>query len=310
MRSIRPEATSPALELAVVVPTLNERENIAPLLAGLRKTLDGINHEIIFVDDDSTDGTPERIAEAGRLDRSIRLIRRYGRRGLSSAVTEGALSTTAPIIAVIDADGQHDESLLPQLFAAIARGNADIAVGTRYAVGGSLGDLDRRRSLISRLATRTAAIVTGTRLSDPMSGFFAFRQSSLMTALPRLSGTGFKILLDLLASSREPLRVVELPYRFRARRNGSSKLDSAVALQFLAMLIDKRIGHLLPLRLLMFLSVGALGLAVHLSVLDMLLGPARMGFDSAQVSAVITAMTLNFFLNNAFTYRDRRLRGA
>lgn len=302
-------ATSPVLQLAVVVPTLNERENIAPLLDGLGRALDGISHEIIFVDDGSTDGTPEQVVEIGRTDRTIRLIRRYGRRGLSSAVTEGALSTTAPIIAVIDADGQHDESMLPRLISAVASGAADVAVGTRYAAGGSLGELGRSRSLISRLATKAATMVTGTRLSDPMSGFFAIRQSSIMSSLPRLSGTGFKILLDLLASNQEPLRVVELPYRFRARNAGTSKLDSAVALQFLAMLVDKRIGHMLPLRLIMFLSVGTLGLIIHLCALDLLLRVADTNFHTAQVTAVVTAMTANFFLNNAFTYRDRRLRG-
>ena len=300
----------PLLDLAVVVPTLNERENVAPLLAGLRAALAGIAYEVIFVDDASTDGTAELIADIGRGDHAIRLIRRHGRRGLSSAVTEGAMATTAPVVAVIDADGQHDESILPQLFEAVARGGADVAVGTRYAAGGSVGDLDRRRSAISRLATRLAAAVVGTQLSDPMSGFFVMRQENLLAALPRLSGTGFKILLDLLASSPAPLRVVELPYRFRKRHAGTSKLDSAVALQFIAMLIDKRLGRILPARLLMFLTVGALGLAVHLAILNALLMGAGTSFNTAQATAVVCAMTFNFFLNNAFTYRDRRLHGA
>jgi dolichol-phosphate mannosyltransferase len=278
------------LELAVVIPTLDERNNIAPLLAGLRKALDGIAHEVIFVDDGSTDGTPELIAEIGRDDRTVRLIRRYGRRGLSSAVTEGALATNAPIIAVIDADGQHDEMILPNLFEAVASGIADIAVGTRYGARGSIGDLDSRRSRISRVATKVAAMITGTRLSDPMSGFFVVRQSCLFAALPR--------------------RIVELPYRFRTRRAGTSKLDSAVALQFLAMLIDNRIGHLVPIRLMKFLTVGALGVVVHLAVLKLLLWQAGARFNTAQIGAVIAAIAFNFFLNNAFTYRDRRLHGS
>lgn len=301
-------AVSPLLELAVVIPTLDERDNIAPLLAGLRRALDGIAHELIFVDDGSTDGTAELIAEIGRGDRSVRLIRRHGRRGLATAVTEGALATTAPIVAVIDADGQHDEAILPDLFEAVASGIADIAVGTRYGVGGSIGELDRRRSSISRLATKAAAVITETRLSDPMSGFFVVRQSRLLAALPHLSGTGFKILLDLLASTPGPLRIVELPYRFRTRKAGASKLDSAVALQFFAMLIDKRIGRLLPMRLMKFLTVGALGLLVHLSVLRLILWQG-VRFNIAQSGAVIAAIAFNFLLNNAFTYRDRRLRG-
>jgi dolichol-phosphate mannosyltransferase len=297
------------IQLAVVVPTLNERDNIVPLLAGLRAALDGIAWEVIFVDDGSTDGTPEAIAEIGRADRAVRLIRRHGRRGLSSAVTEGALATTAPIVAVIDADGQHDEAILPQLFEAVAGGTADIAVGTRYAAGGSIGDLDRRRSHISWFATKAAVIVTGTRLSDPMGGFFVVRHSCLLAALPRLSGTGFKILLDLLASSPEPLSVVELPYRFRRRTAGISKLDSLVTLQFVSLLIEKRIGHLIPIRLLMFLSVGALGLVIHLAALRLLLWGAGTSFNTAQTIAVIAAIAFNFALNNIFTYRDQRLRG-
>jgi len=301
--------TAPLLELAVVIPTLNGHDNIVPLLAGLRAALEGIAWEAIFVDDGSTDGTRETIAEIGRSDRAVRLIRRYGRRGLSSAVTEGALATTARIVAVIDADGQHDEAILPQLFAAVASGSADVAVGTRYAAGGSTGDLDRNRTRISRLATKAAALITGTQLSDPMSGFFVVRQSSLLAALPRLSGTGFKILLDLLASSPTPLTVVERPYCFRRRVAGTSKLDGLVALQFVTMLIEKRIGWLVPIRLVMFLSVGALGLIVHLAMLKLLFRLAGTSFNAAQVFAVIAAVAFNFFLNNAFTYRDRRLRG-
>lgn len=304
------DAGATELQLAVVVPTLNERQNIVPLLAGLARALDGINHEVIFVDDASTDGTPELIARIGRGNRSVRLLRRHGRRGLSSAVTEGALATTAPVVAVIDADGQHDEAVLPQLYAAVAGGTADIAVGTRYTAGGSVGGLDRRRAFISRLATRIAAIATGTRLSDPMSGLFVIRQNRLLAAVPRLSGTGFKILLDLLASSPQPLRVAELPYRFRARLSGASKLDSAVALQFIAMLVDKILGGVVPLRLIQFLAVGALGLVVHLAVLRLLLGGGGISFHQAQATAVIGSVAFNFFLNNAFTYRDRRLHGS
>jgi dolichol-phosphate mannosyltransferase len=142
-----------------------------------------------------------------------------------------------------------------------------------------------------------------------MGGFFVVRHSCLLAALPRLSGTGFKILLDLLASSPEPLSVVELPYRFRRRTAGISKLDSLVTLQFVSLLIEKRIGHLIPIRLLMFLSVGALGLVIHLAALRLLLWGAGTSFNTAQTIAVIAAIAFNFALNNIFTYRDQRLRG-
>ena len=304
------EAAAPAaVQLTVVIPTLNERENVAPMVARLRDALKGLRWEAIFVDDGSIDGTAETIAGISRKDPSIRLMRRHRRRGLASAVIDGGLETTAPVVAVIDADGQHDEAILPQLYATVAAGAADVAVGTRYTGGGSLGDLGDARARISRVATRATAIATGTRLSDPMSGYFAISQRALLDALPRLSNIGFKILLDLLLSSPRALTVVEHPYRFRSRAAGVSKLDSVVIVQFVAMLLEKRIGRWMPTRLAMFLSVGALGLLVHLVVLKAGLSLARVNFELAQITAVIAAIAFNFFLNNAFTYHDRRLRG-
>jgi dolichol-phosphate mannosyltransferase len=302
-------ASARPLELALIIPTLNEHDNIRPLLADLRATLAGLSWEAIFVDDGSTDGTPELVAAIGREDRAVRLIRRHRRRGLASAVVEGALATTAPIVAVIDADRQHDETILPELYRAVAGGDAEVAVGTRYGHGGSMGALSETRTRISRLATRAAAIVTHAPLSDPMSGFFVVRHDCLLTTLPRLSSTGFKVLLDILVSSPKPLKVAEVPYHFRARTAGESKLDSLVALQFGAMLIEKLAGGRVPPRLIMFGAVGALGLLVHLAILNLLLNGFGLAFTVAQASAVLLTIAFNFSLNNRFTYRDRRLRG-
>jgi len=299
---------SPALELAVIVPTLNEEANIGVLVAALDRVLAGHACEIVFVDDWSSDGTPDAVAAAalGRTD--IRLIRRYGRRGLSSAVIEGALATMAPVIAVIDADMQHDERLLPALLARVQQGGADIAIGSRYVEGGSVGAWDASRIAKSRLATRLARRLLPFPVADPMSGFFVVRRGALIAALPHLSSMGFKILLDLLASSPVPLRTVELPFEFRTRHAGTSKLDNGVAIEFLLLLLDKSIGRWLPPRLILFGAVGVAGLAVHLAILRsaMLLG-AR--FTVAQTLAVLTAIAFNFTLNNALTYRDRRLHG-
>ena len=299
-----------ALELALIIPTLNEHDNVRPLLAALRGTLAGLSWEAIFVDDGSTDGTAELIAEIGREDRSVRLIRRHRRRGLASALVDGALATAAPIVAVIDADRQHDEAILPALYRAVASGEAEVAVGTRYVDGGSMGGLSAARTRISQLATRAAAIVTRASLSDPMSGFFVIRQSCLLKALPRLSTTGFKLLLDILVSSPQPLRVVELPYHFRCRTAGESKLDSLVALQFGAMLVEKLAGGRVPPRLIMFGAVGTLGLLVHLVILNLALNGLGFAFATSQVIAVALTIAFNFYLNNRFTYRDQRLHGA
>lgn len=297
------------LELTLVVPTLNERGNIDSLLAGIEKAMGKLRWELIFVDDASTDGTPERIYEIAQLDRRIRLIRRFGRRGLASAVLEGALASTTPVVAVIDADLQHDETILPKLVRPLLKGEADVAVGTRYSDGGSTEGWDKDRLRISRAATWAARRLLRTDCSDPMSGLFAMRREALLAAYPRLSSVGYKILLDVLASSPTALRVAEVPYRFGTRLSGESKLDRAVELEYLELLLDKLVGRWIPPKLLMFGAVGALGLLVHLGALDIGLKALLLRFEIAQAIAVISAMTFNFALNNVFTYRDRQLTG-
>ncbi|MDQ3077531.1 MAG: glycosyltransferase family 2 protein [Pseudomonadota bacterium] len=304
-----PTALAPPLALTVVIPTLNETGNVEPLLERLAMALAGIEWEAIFVDDGSTDGTPERLTLIAQSDRRVRLIRRIGRRGLSSAVVEGALASTAPVIAVIDADLQHDETILPDLHAAIAGRGCELAIGTRYCQGGSTGAWDAGRLKISRFATALAAPIMKTPLSDPMSGLFAVRRSVLLEAAPRLSNVGYKILLDLVASHPRPLAVAEVGYVFGTRQSGASKLDQMVALEYLELLLDKTIGRFVPVKLVQFGAIGMVGVAVHLALLYLLFDAAGLAFAAAQAGAVVGAMTFNFTLNNRFTYRDRQLRG-
>ncbi len=295
------------LELAIIVPVLNEAANIATLIARLDDVLAGIAWEAVFVDDHSPDGTASALRDQGRWDRRIRIVERIGRRGLSSAVIEGILATAAPFVAVIDGDLQHDEGLLPALFAAVMAG-ADIAIGSRYIAGGGTGTWDETRAGASRIATRAARAVLPVPVSDPMSGFFAMRRTAFESALPHLSGSGFKILLDLIMSAPAPLVITELPYVFRERTTGASKLDLMVVAEYAQLLLEKTVGRVIPVRLLMFLGVGMLGLGVHLSVLGTLIA-FETPFSVAQGVAVVSAMTFNYTLNNLFTYRDRRLRG-
>ena len=314
MRELKP-IVDPAtiggpLQLAVVIPTLNEVGNVEPLLERISIALAGVEWEAIFVDDGSSDGTPELVTRLAQADRRVRLIRRIGRRGLSSAVVEGALASTAPVIAVIDADLQHDETILPDLFRALDRDGHELAIGTRYCQGGSTGEWDESRRLISRFATRLAAPIMKTPLSDPMSGFFAVRRDVLLDAAPHLSSVGYKILLDLVASHPRALRVAEVGYTFGTRTSGASKLDQMVALEYVELLLDKTIGRFVPVKLVQFGAIGTLGVGVHLALLYLLLGAAGAGFAFAQAGAVIGAMTFNFALNNRFTYRDRQLKGA
>ena len=299
--------TPGGVELSVVVPSFNERSNVALLIARLEEALRDIDWEVIYVDDDSPDRTADEVRAMAATNRRVRCVHRIGRRGLSSAVIEGILASSAPYVAVIDADMQHDETLLPRMLATLKRDSLDIVVGSRYVTGGGTGDWDNRRAALSRFATRLSRLVIQQPLSDPMSGFFMVSRVAFERSVHQLSGQGFKILLDLFASAPEPYRFAELPYTFRSRLHGESKLDGLVVWEYLMLLLDKRIGRFIPARLAMFLAVGASGLVVHLAVLRTAL--EFLSFAPAQLSASIVAMITNFFINNALTYRDRRLRG-
>ncbi len=297
------------IELAVVIPTFNERDNLRPLLAALERALAGIAWEAVVVDDDSPDGTADLARSLSQQDPRVRVIQRVGRRGLSSACVEGMMATAAPFVAVIDADMQHDEGLLPAMLAKCRDEGLDIVVGSRYVAGGGIGNWDSTRALVSRTATRLSRLVIRGDLSDPMSGFFLMRRTSLMELVGNLSAKGFKILADIFASSPRPLRFAELPYQFRTRHAGESKLDTLVAWEYVLLLSEKLLGGLVPFRFVMFVLVGAVGVLLHLALLGGLLKGAGVEFATAQAIAILVAIALNFTLNNLFTYRDRRLKG-
>jgi dolichol-phosphate mannosyltransferase len=296
-------------ELSVVVPTFNERANIQLLLERLRAVLDGIAWEVIFVDDDSPDGTAEHIRSISRSDARVRCVQRIGRRGLSTACIEGILASSAPYVAVMDADLQHDDRLLPKMFDALRQDGCDVVVGSRYVAGGDVGNWDSKRVWISAFATWLSRVLCKVQIADPMSGFFMLRRPAFDAAVRQMSGQGFKILLDFLASSPKTLMVRELPYRFGERQFGESKLDTMVAWEFAMLIVDRLIGHVIPVRFVLFALIGGVGLFVHLAVLGSGLNLAGLSFDVSQTAAVIVAMTSNFFMNNLFTYRDRRLTG-
>ncbi len=303
------QLASKPLELSVIVPTFNERGNVIPLLEKLDAALTGVAWEVVFVDDDSRDGTAAAIVERCRADPRVRLIRRIGRRGLSSAVVEGILSTSTPFVAVIDADMQHDERLLKEMLTPLRAGEADLSVGTRYAGGGGVGDWDARRKTISWVATRLSALVVRAELSDPMSGFFMIRRDAFEMSVRQLSTQGYKILLDIVASAKKPLRIEEFPYVFRQRQHGESKLDALVTLEYLMLLLDKMFGRWVPARFILFMAIGGVGVFVHMGALAVFLKSLGLSFIVGQSLATAIAMTFNFFLNNMLTYRDKRLKG-
>jgi dolichol-phosphate mannosyltransferase len=296
-------------ELSIIVPTFNERENVAELIGRLVVCLEGRSWEVVFVDDDSPDGTADVVREHAAVDSRVRCVRRIGRRGLSSACVEGMLATTAPYLAVIDADLQHDEQLLPEMLDTLKQSDVDIVVGSRYAPGGDISGWDERRARMSRLAVRLSRLVVPAELTDPMSGFFMIRRSVLDASVHKLSAIGFKILTDFFASFPQPLRFKELAYRFRARRAGESKLDSVTAWDYAMLLLDKLIGRWIPVRFLAFSIVGGVGVAVHFAVLTLVFQALHRSFVAGQTVATLCAMTFNFAVNNVLTYRDMRLRG-
>ncbi len=306
------------MDLAVILPTYNERKNVRSMVERLDKALAGIRWEAIYVDDNSPDGTSDEARAIALGDPRIRLIHRVGRRGLASAAIEGMLATAAPYVAVMDADHQHDPALLPLMLAAVQSGEYDLAYASRFAEGASMSDWNRPdRERASGLANRLARKVTGVELTDPMSGFFLLSSDILRANVHRLSGVGFKILLDILATVDTPLRVKELPLSFAARADGESKLDRTIVFEFLVGLYDKWLGHIIPTRYALFGTIGALGVVVHMAVLTLFLGLYGDGlkddtftaFEIGQTVAALVAMTFNFALNNALTYADKRLKG-
>lgn len=312
IQPVPPASSEPVAspELCVVIPTYNERDNVEPLIDTLGTCLDGIAWEAIFVDDDSPDGTADRVAGLSGQHPNVRCLHRIGRRGLSSACVEGMMASAAPYIAVIDGDLQHDPGMLKLMLHTIKRDGLDVVVGSRYVEGGGTGDWQESRLKVSRFATGlTRLLLRRVRLTDPMSGFFVIRRETLRRVVRRMNGKGFKILLDIFLSSDVPLRYAELPYTMRARARGDSKLDTLVAWEFVMLLIDKCIGWLVPIRFVMFVTVGCVGAIGHLAVLGLLYHALGTSFLLGQATATLTAMTINFFLNNALTHRDCQLHG-
>ena len=307
-------------QIAVIVPSYNERDNIELLYEKVALALGDTPWEMIVVDDNSPDGTADVVNELSRVYANIRCVRRFGRRGLASACIEGMAVTAAPYVAVIDADHQHDETILPKMLAEALNG-ADLVVGSRFAEGGSAGDgLSATRLSGSNLANRLAGMIAGQAVSDPMSGFFLIRREAALEAAPKLASDGFKILIDLIVTSArmgKPLRIAEVPYTFRPRHAGESKMNPLIVIQYLGLWVSKMTGGALPPSFLLFGLVGGTGVVVHLATLWFFTTVLIQGevvsqtteFLVSQVAATLIAMAWNFVLNNNLTYADRKLKG-
>jgi len=291
--------------LSVIVPTYNEREAVPALVDRVRRALGGIPYELVFADD-STDGTDAVIAALAREDPRIRLLHRTGRRGLATAVVEGIGAARGEVVCVLDADLQHPPERIPDLIKALEETGAEVVVASRYLPGGSYRGLSGLRRLASRVATWLAKLLLrrARPVSDPMSGFFAFRRSVVEGV--HLAPVGYKILLEILARGNFR-KVVEVPYVFEARAAGHSKLTLRQNLDYLRHLLRLLPANPEDLRFVRFVLVGASGIGVNTAALW---GLVRLGmhYRPAGVLAIATAITWNFLWNDAFTWRDRRSR--
>ena len=299
------------IALTIVVPTYNEKLNVRPLVSLLDKALVDINWEVVFVDDNSPDGTADEIRELARTRLDVRVIHRIGRRGLSGACIEGILSSAAPYVAVMDGDLQHDETVLISMIASF---NADpelnLVIGSRNVEGGSSGNgLSGIRSFGSDMATVMARKLLKIQVQDPMSGFFMIKLESFREVVGELQRQGFKILTDLLSASRGGWKIKEIPFVFKERQYGQSKMDSAVTLEYFGLILARLTGGAISIRFVLFLFVGLTGILVQLLMVGIFLNVMFLSFFYAQILAVILAMTSNFFLNNILTYRDQSLSG-
>lgn len=302
-------AVEPAPELTIVLPAFNERANIPVLVERLSRALSGIDWEVIVVDDNSPDGTSAVTRAIGAQDRRVRCIRRVGRRGLAGACIEGMLASSARYVAVMDADGQHDETVLARMVATLRDGRTDLVVASRYIDGTTDTGFSSGRAKASQWSTVLARKLLKVELTDPMSGFFMLRREVIDDLAPKLSTQGFKILLDIAATGRDRLRVAELPYVFGTRLHGESKLDARVALDFGQLLLAKLTNDAISYRFVLFCLVGATGIGAHMAALAALHGLGVPGFGLQQTIATMVAIAWNYVFNNTYTYRDQRLTG-
>lgn len=297
-------------QVTVIIPTYNECGNIVSLVSEIEMALLGVDWSIIFVDDNSSDGTILEIERAVRLNEGIEGVLRKGARGLSGAVLTGLIYAQSPYVAVMDADLQHDPNLLKKMLHGLeANPSKQIALASRYLAGGDVGDgLTNMRHLGSRVFTKIAQMLIAKNLTDPMSGFFMVRRELFLKFSPKLSHHGYKILLDLVSRLKVKDAILEYPLIFRARKSGESKMGLRVVWECVVILIDKSTYNILPKHFLSLLLVGLIGLLAHLAILCILFKVLGESFAFSQILATVIATLNNLLLNNFLTCRGVSIR--
>ncbi len=298
-------------QLSVVLPTYNERDNILPILRKILSLGGDFDLEILVIDDNSTDGTPELVKEISMNERRIRLIRRLGRSGLASAIKEGILDSSSNLIAIMDSDGQHEPIAILNAVRKLTDEGLDLVSGSRFLGNSEIYGLSQARTDGSSIANNFARFSLPKahgHLTDYMSGFLVMNLNSCMPFIYKVDVNGFKFLYELLAVSKGKLKIKEIPLKFQPRNYGSSKLDLAIFWDFLISLLHTFSLRLIPRRAISFGLVGATGVLVQLISTHILMTSIRLDFVEALPISVVIAATSNYIINNALTFRAQRLK--
>lgn len=297
--------------LSIVLPTYNERQNVGRILEELLPLQQRFDLEVLFVDDDSADGTADLIKQLAHGQSGVRLIRRVGRAGLASAIKEGILDATGDVIVVMDCDGQHEPAAVEAAVTALLSTGSDLVVGSRFHPDAAIHGLSVKRTRNSTWANTIArfSLPGYRRLTDYMSGFFALRPDAALRFVRRVDVNGFKFLYELLSISRGSLRVSEIPLRFQARVAGDSKLDLAIVWDLGVSILHTLLLRSIPRRAISFALVGLSGVAVQMLVVQALMGGTGLAFKQALPIAVVVAASSNYLINNALTFRFQRQQG-
>ena len=306
--------------LSIVTPTFNEAENIPELIRRIHAALPEVSHEIIVSDDDSPDRTWEVAERVAETDPTVRVLRRFHDPGLSNAVLDGMATSRGDVLAVIDADLQHDPTILPTMFRKVSGGELDVVVGSRATEGGGYGDWSWHRRFVSWVATLIARLLLRVPVSDPMSGYFMVSRDAYERTAPTINPKGFKILLEFIGRKND-LRVGEIGYEFSSRVHGETKLNRSVIRSYLLGVAELRIGHQVNPAFLLYVLVGIVGLAVNSVVFTLMealnfpeittgLNKAIDPLSGSFLVSVNVSILVLFALNNEFTFWEHRYRGA
>ena len=298
--------------LSVVLPTFNERNNIISIINQLLELPIPYEIELIIVDDNSSDGTAKVVRDYSQKERRIRLINRFGRSGLSSALKEGCLCASGDQIIIMDSDGQHQVDTINKAINKLNSINTDIVIASRFLEESVQEGLTKRREKGSNIANKFARLSLSKKyahLTDYMSGFIAFKRNNCINTIKKIDVNGFKFLYELLAISKGRLNVLEIPLKFKERKIGTSKLDSAIIWDFVISLLHTFTRRIIPRRAISFAIVGTTGVFVQMFCIYFIIWITNFEFQKVLPFGVIMAASSNYTINNLLTFRENKLKG-